>query len=60
MTFMLIFVTALQLKCDFLSPYFMDPNAHNRDENVIGSEAKKCEFEVATLYGSSSEFVDTH
>ena len=54
---MLIFVTALQLKCDLLSPYFMDPNGLIPDENFIRSEAKICELEVTTLYCSSSEFV---
>lgn len=56
MTFMLMFVTALQLKCDLLSPYFMDPNGLIPDENFIRSEAKNCEFEVTILYDSSSEF----
>lgn len=58
MTFMLMFVTALQLKCDLLSPYFMDPNGLIRDENFIRSEAKNGESEVTTLYRSSSEFVE--
>ncbi len=43
-------VTALQLKCDLLSSYFMDPNGLIPDENSIRSEAKNCEFEVTTLY----------
>ena len=56
MSFMFIFVTALQLKCDLLSPYFMDPNGLIPDENFIRSGAKKGEFEVTTLYWLSSEY----
>lgn len=58
LAFIMIYVTALQLKSDLLSPYFMDPNGLIPDENFIRSEAKNCEFEVTTLYCSSSEFVE--
>ena len=49
MTFMLMFVTAPQIKCNLLSPYFMDPNGCVPDENFIHSEAKNGECEVTVL-----------
>ena len=51
LTFMSIFVTALQLKSGLLSPYDMDPNGCVPDENFIrSSEAKNGELEVTSLY----------